>query len=287
MKPVSFKIPRTGEGSFNVQVDEVTHFYDRLHFHPEMQITLIQKSHGTLFVGDSISTFQPGDLLVIGPNVPHTLKNDDSFYKNEKLQARSISIFFSKAAFGEVFFQLPELSKINSFLTKAERGIRILGKNKKNIEEKVLAIVAKEGFQRLLLLFSILQDLSNHDQTEQLSRMSFSPQSNELQSQKINRVLQFIMDNYHHPIKLEEVADIANLSISAFCRYFKLRTRSTFSRFLNEIRIAAACKLLMETENSVSEICYEVGFNNLSNFNRQFKKITGFTPSQYHAKYRS
>lgn len=287
MKALSFKIPKTGEHSFNVQVDEVPHFYDRLHLHPELQITLIQQSHGSLFVGDSISTFRPGDLFIIGPNIPHALKNDSSFFTDDQLTAKSISVFFSKEAFGPAFFQLPELSKINTFLTKAERGLRILGAEKDSIAEKILKIVEVNGFDRLLLLFSILQDLANHEQTESLSKLSFSSKSNELQSEKISRVFQFIMDNYHRPVKLEEAAEIANLSVSAFCRYFKLRTRSTFARFLNEIRISTACKQLIESEYSVSEICYQVGFNNISNFNRQFKLITGFTPSQYLLKHRS
>ena len=287
MKALSFKIPKTGESSFNVQIDEVPHFYDRFHLHPELQITLILKSHGSLFVGDGISTFRPGDLLVIGPNIPHALKNDDSFYKTESLDAKAISIFFSKEAFGEIFFQLPELSRINTFLTKAERGLRVFGNKKKIIAEKVVEIQHRKGFDRLLLLFSILQDLANHKELESLSRTSFSAKSNELQSEKISRVFQFIMDNFHRPIKLEEAAAITNLSVSAFCRYFKVRTRSTFSRFLNEIRVSTACKQLIETEYSVSEICYQVGFNNISNFNRQFKLITGYTPSQYLSKHRN
>ncbi len=285
MKALSFKIPKTGATSFNVQIDEVSHFYDRLHLHPELQITLIQESQGSLFVGDCISTFRPGDLFIIGPNIPHALRNDDSFYKNEDLNARSISIFFSKEAFGNTFFQLPELSKINGFLNKAERGLRVHGDGKTQIAEKVTKIVKQKGFDRLLSLFSILQDLANHEQMESLSRTSFSAGSNELQSEKISRVFQFIMDNYHRPIKLEEAAEVANLSVSAFCRYFKTRTRSTFSRFLNEIRISTACKQLIETEYSVSEICYQVGFNNISNFNRQFKLITGYSPSQYLSKH--
>ena len=285
MRALSFKIPKTKETSFNVQIDEVNHFYDRLHLHPELQITLIQKSHGTLFVGDSISTFREGDLFIIGPNVPHALKNDALFYENEKLGAKSISIFFSKEAFGDSFFELPELSKINTLINKAERGLKVLGENE-DLKEKILKIKNLKGFDRLLLLFAILQELANHPQLEMLSRISFSANNDELQSEKISRVFQFVMDNYHRPIKLEEAAQITNLSVSAFCRYFKLRTRSTFSRFLNEIRISTACKQLIESEYSVSEICYQVGFNNISNFNRQFKNITGFTPSQYLSRHR-
>ncbi len=287
MKALSFKIPKTGESSFSVQIDEGPHFYDRLHLHPELQITLIQQSHGTLFVGDSISTFRPGDLFIIGPNIPHALKNDRLFYENKNLKAKSISIYFSEKAFGDTFFQLPELSKINDFLRKAQKGLRVLGNENHGIKQKVLQIASQKGFDRLLTLFSILQDLANHKQKEKLSRISFSAESHELQNEKISQIFQFVMDNYHRPIKLEEAAEIANLSVSAFCRYFKLRTRSTFSRFLNEIRISTACKQLIETEYSVSEICYQVGFNNISNFNRQFKIITGYTPTQYHSKHRN
>ena len=279
MKALTFKIPKTGERSFRVQVDEVDHFYDRFHHHSELQITLIVESQGSLFVGDSITTFRPGDLFIIGPNMPHLLKNDKPF-------AKSISIFFSKEAFGAAFFRLPELSKINNLLQRAEKGLRILGKSKERIAEKVAKIVEKEGFERLLLLFSILHDLSEHNRMESLSRTSFASNSGDFQSEKISRVFQFVMDNYQRPVKLEEVAAIVNLSVSAFCRYFKLRTRSTFARFINEIRISSACRQLIETDDSVSEICYRTGFNNVSNFNRQFKMITGYTPTQYLSKHR-
>jgi len=137
----------------------------------------------------------------------------------------------------------------------------------------------------MLKLFEILDRLSKNMEKEFLSNMSFPSQSNDFQHEKINQVFQFVMDNYQRPVSLEEAAAVANLSISAFCRYFKLRTGKTFIQFINELRISTACKFLIEEELSVSEACYKAGFSNLSNFNRQFKKITHYTQREYLAQH--
>lgn len=285
MKALSFKIPKTGESSFRVQVDEAPHFYDRLHQHPELQITMIVESTGTLFLGDGITTFQEGDLFVIGPNIPHTFKNEAIFHKDVESKAKSISIFFSEAAFGKDFFNLPELAKVKNLFKDAEKGIRIGGKAKEIIGAKLKSIVNENGFKKMLTLFEILEELSGATEKTFMSTMSFSGQIKDPKSEKINQVFQFIMDNYHQPVSLEQAAAVANLSVSAFCRYFKLRTQKTFGRFINELRISTACKLLIEKEVSASEACYQSGFNNLSNFNRQFKKMTGYTPREYRGKH--
>ncbi len=287
MKVLPFKIPKTTSESFRVQIDDVPYFYDRLHNHPELQITLVKKGYGTLFVGDSISSFQEGDVHVIGSNVPHVMKNDPVFYEDEEQVAYSISVFFNKESFGKEFFNLPEMQKVKELIKNAERGIRIEGKTKETLTQKIEEIEKAEGFDRFLLLLSILNSISNSEEWNYLSNISFNVNNNQVSDQKLNDVFQYVMDNYATPIGLDEIASVANMSTSAFCRYFKLRTRKTFIRFLNEFRIGTACRELVEKNTSVSIVCYEVGFNNVSNFNRQFKTITGLTPSQYAQKYRA
>ena len=287
MKVLPFKIPKTTSESFRVQIDDVPYFYDRLHNHPELQITLVKKSYGTLFVGDSISSFQEGDVHVIGSNVPHVMKNDPVFYEDEEQTSYSISVFFNKESFGKEFFNLPEMQKVKDLIKNAERGIRIEGETKKVLTKKIEDIEKAEGFDRFLLLLSILNSIANSEEWSYLSNISFNVTNNDVSDKKLNDVFQYVMDNYASPIGLDEIASVANMSTSAFCRYFKLRTRKTFIRFLNEFRIGTACRELVEKNTSVSIVCYEVGFNNVSNFNRQFKTITGLTPSQYTQKYRT
>jgi len=281
MKILPFKIPQSEERSFRVQVDELSHFYDRFHHHPELQITLIEKSHGTLLIGNSISTFEEGDLFIIGANVPHSFRNHESFYTDQELSAKSISIFFNERSLGLEFFKLPELRKVYALLKEADKGIQIKGEARAFVQSIINEMLTKQGLPRLLNLLQILDHLSTSEEVTFLSSIHFSIQPETLESKKLEAIFQFVLDHHDRPIKLEEVAKIANLSVSAFCRFFKARTRKTFSRFVNEFRISVACKELLAGEHSISEICYRVGFTNLSNFNRQFKEIVGYAPSRY------
>jgi len=281
MKVLPFKIPLSESQSFRIQVDEAPYFYDRFHHHQELQITLIEKSHGTLLIGNSISTFQEGDLFVIGANVPHCFKNDSSFYDTQEASAKSTSVFFNGKSFGQGFFQLPELKKVRVFLNEADKGIQIEGETKMIIQGALKGIKSQKGLSAILSLLNMLDILSQSKDIRHLSSIGFSIQSEMLGSEKLEAIFQYVSDHYDRRIKLEEVAAIANLSVSAFCRFFKTRTRKTFSRFVNEFRISIACKHLLSGNYNVSEICYEVGFSNLSNFNRQFKLIKGYAPSTY------
>lgn len=287
MKVLPFKVPISEETSFRVQIDQGKHFYDKFHHHQEIQITWIQKSYGSLLMGNTIANFAENDLLVIGANVPHSFQNDEIFYKkNEGLTAKAISILFAQKAFGPYFFDLPEMQGIHNFIKNADRGYRINGKTKECIIDHLKLMEGKNGVERFLTLMEILHQLSISKDVEFLSNLSFLGNPTSSENKNLENIFQFILDHHQRTIKLEEIAHVANLSISAFCRFFKLRTRKTFSQFLNEFRISVACKKLLLDDFSISEICYEVGFTNLSNFNRQFKKITGYTPSQYIAKHK-
>lgn len=281
MKALSFRIPKTEQTSFRVQIDEEAYFYDRLHYHPEWQITLILQGRGTLFVGDGINRFQEGDVFIIGSNVPHLLKSDPVYYSAESPKVQAISLFFEKNSFGNGFFEIPEIQQIWAFLDLTSRGVRVFGKIKSQLQELIMEIVEQNGFQRFQNLLTTLHLFSECEEVELLSNSSFTEAQRETDGERLNNVLQFSLNNYQKHIMLEEAAAVANMSVSAFCRYFKLHTRKSYLQFLNELRISAACKLLSEQEVNISQICYDVGFNNLSNFNRQFKKVTGFTPSSY------
>lgn len=287
MKVLPFKVPVSEETSFRIQVDRLKHFYDKFHHHREVQITWIQKSHGSLMMGNTIATFEENDLLVIGADVPHSFRNDEVFYeKNENQTAEATSILFDENAFGKYFFDLPEMKNIKIFIKNADKGYRIKGETKNEIIAHLKSIEEKNGAERFLILMKILNLLSISKEVELLSNLSFLGNPTSSESKNLETVFQYMLDHHQRTIKLEEVAKIANLSVSAFCRFFKLRTRKTFSQFVNEFRISVACKKLLLDDFSISEVCYEVGFTNLSNFNRQFKKITGFTPSQYIVKHR-
>ncbi|HMO38597.1 MAG TPA: AraC family transcriptional regulator [Saprospiraceae bacterium] len=284
MKALSFRVPKTKEASFRVQIDEEPYFYDRLHYHPEWQITFIQRGRGTLFVGGGISRFQEGDVLAIGSNVPHLLKSDSVYYTPDSPRVAAVSLFFEAHSFGQGFFELPELQPIREWLALTARGIRVLGETRTQLQDLISNTAAQTGFQSLKNLLDTLYVFAKCKEYELLAHASFTEAQREVDGERLNNVLQFSLNNYQQHITLEDAAAVANLSVPAFCRYFKMHTRKSYLRFLHELRISAACKLLAEQKVNISQICYEVGFNNLSNFNRHFKKITGFTPSEYQKK---
>ncbi|MCU0325149.1 MAG: AraC family transcriptional regulator [Spirosomaceae bacterium] len=284
MKPLLFRVPKTEIESFRVQEDCLQHFYDSLHFHPEYQVTLIIEGTGTLFVGDRIDRFQPFDLFFLGSNIPHVFRSDAEYYDTTtQLNVHSISIYFRKEVFGESLFELPEMGAIKDLLIESSRGIRI--GTKSDILPLMQQIIATEGFERMLSFWKILYEVVKSNNREALSSITYHQPQKENDNKRINAVFDFLMQHYAQEISLEQVAEIANMTTNAFCRFFKLHTRKTFSDFLNDIRIGHACKMLTTDKFSVSEICFACGFNNLSNFNRQFRRRMAITPTDYAKKY--
>ena len=284
MEAVSFQIPKTEKESYRVQIDEVSYFYDLFHFHQEFQITLIQKGYGTCIIGDYISTFKPGDLFVIGQNLPHVFRSDKSFYDNEEQNCLSTSLLLSPSFIQNPFFELDELSKFNIFFQNAKRGIRYSTKNKSKLVELFLDIKPNKRERGIISVFEFISKLSNKQNAQYLSHVDYKQISKEVDGVILNTIFQFTLSNYKNDIHLETVAKMANMSPPAFCRFFKKRTRKTYISFLNEVRIQEACSQILKGDSTISEICFNSGFNTITNFNRQFKKITGFTPKEYRNK---
>ena len=286
MKILPFKIPRTEDVSFLVQTDDEPHLYDTLHQHPEIQITLILKGSGTLFIGDYIGEFNKGDVIIIGENIPHVFRNDKIYYEGlPELRAKAISVFLDRKTFGGRFFELPETQEVSDFFVRAKKGLKISGKTKKEISPLLKNISNIEGFDRLIKLLEILRVLSRTSDYIFLSNHIMDTDVQEVDGKRLNDVIQFTLNQYHRSVGLEEVSAIANMSPSAFCRFFKQRTRKTYINFLTEVRISKACNYLQEKDATVLQTSYRVGFNNLSHFNRKFKKITGYTPTSYQRKH--
>ena len=282
MRPLLFKVPKFSQEAFRVQVDDVPYFYDPLHYHPELQLTVILKSTGTRFIGTNIGRFEPGDMFLIGSDLPHVFRNDKVHYEdNSVLKAQAISILFTQDALGAEFFNLPETQNIKALISKSSRGLSISGKLGLYIKAQMLEITKLSGIEKLTKFLHILDRLSLSEDLQVLSTLEKVSSSRKSDNEKIDNILNYVLQHFARKITLKEVANVADMSEQAFCRFFKKRTRKTFSLFLNEIRIGHACKLLVESRLNVGEICYASGFNNLSNFNRKFKEITRYTPREY------
>lgn len=280
MKPLLFRIPKTETESFKVQVDDLPHFYDTLHFHPEWQITLILESNGTQFVGDNVERFQPFDIYFLGSNLPHVFRNDAEYY-TDNLRAYSISVYFRGDLLGENFFDIPETQHLKALLSEASRGIRIRNNEENALTNLIKSITSNQGFDKLLSFLQILNEIDIAPNKEYLSSITYQSPLKEVDNQRINEVFVFLMKNFSKEILLEEVAAIANMTPNAFCRFFKIHTRKTLTDFLNDIRIGNACRMLQNNQMSVLEICFSSGFNNVSHFNRQFKLRKNTSPSVY------
>ena len=285
MKPQLLKLPSHSDCSFNLMLQDEPYFPTPWHYHPEYEIVLMLQSTGKKFIGNSITDFKPGDLCFIGSFLPHYYRNDLEYYDpNSKLRANSIVVHFNEDFLGEKFWHLPESQAIKDLFDHSKKGLQINGETQKIVAPKLKKLLELEGMDRLIELISILNIFSKSQDITELSSSAMVMQ-NATDSNRMNKVFEHIMQHYKVNIRLDEVAQLASMSESAFSRYFKKRTRRTFSEFLSEIRIEHACKLLIESNMSIAEISYESGFNNLSNFNRQFKEVKKLTPLGFRNKF--
>jgi AraC-like DNA-binding protein len=243
------------------------------HYHPEYELTLIIAGKGKRLVGNSYETFSSGDFVLLGPNVPHTWISE----KKRRQRCRAIVLQFSKK-FIEPFLQYRELKEIEKLLVKSDKGIHFVDR-RAEVTSLIEEIPTLEESFRLIQLIHILQKLTRI-KSVQLNANAFKPMKGNIDQRRINKVFQYVQDHYKQNVSLKKAAAMINLSESAFCKYFKRLCGKTFSDYVNEIRIASACQLLIETEHPISRIASESGFESLTYFNRVFLKKKGIKPKE-------
>ncbi|RAJ93159.1 AraC-like DNA-binding protein [Larkinella arboricola] len=286
MDPLLLKVKKTETDSFSVNHFTYNGSFPGLwHYHSEYELTLIVKSSGTRFVGDHIDRYAENDLIFIGKNLAHTWKTDASKENNQSSEA--LVIHFKEDFLGKTFFTTPELYAVEKFLRLSQRGIKIMGKTQSAIISQMYQVQALSGVNRLIKLLQILSLLADSEELMVLSSEGYNQYSNENTNDRLNKVHAYIMNNFKSSIRLADAADIANMSPTAFSRYFKQRMQKPFSQFVNELKVGYACKLLMLHKFSIQQICFECGFQNVSNFNKQFKSYTKLSPKQFQLKHKS
>jgi len=285
MKPVQ-KSPISENHAFEVKHLLDPHFDPNWHFHSEYQLFLVVQGTGTRFIGDHVSPFKEGDLVFTGPNLPHLWRSDHEYFNGDnKLMTEGIVIYFPENFLGKDFLQKNEMYKIKHLFQKAQRGMEIQGETASGAIDTIQSLLRAEDFNRILKLLALLNVLSNSTEYRLLASEGYSNSLKENETDRMNRVHAYVMKNFREKISLEEVAAIANMSPSSFSRYFKIHANKTFSDFLTEIRIGYSCKLLISQKIDIAQVCYDSGFNTLSNFNRQFKAFTHYNPLEYRKKY--
>lgn len=286
MKPILRKVNVAAAYSFSVREDVLPYLYNHWHYHPEVELTLIRKSKGTRLVGDHIERFEDGDLVLLGSNLPHMWRNDeDHFKENSGLHVEAVAIHFHENFWGNAFLSLPEMEIIRQLMKHAQRGVKVIGKTRGQLAQKMEKMLAAEGPQKIALLLDLLSTIAVTKEKLFLSSLGFVQDYSLERTDKINEIYNYTFTNFTESISIEAVSKAVHISPNSFCRYFKTRTSKTYLQFLTELRIGHACKLILENEMSIAQVCYASGFNNISNFNRKFKEITGKTPLQYYKSY--
>jgi AraC-like DNA-binding protein len=289
MKPHFHLIPRNIENTYLLRHHTLPHLGTVWHYHPEIELHYIIRGKGVRFVGDNISNFDAGELLLLGEDLPHMWRCTEEYFRNDPaVTAEAIVIQFLPDFIGQDFLQKWESASIVRLYEKAKIGLIVTGSTKQEIIELMKQTVESEGIKTIILILTMLEILSQSRELHPISSKQTLYQSDKDETDRLNHVIAYTLNNYKNELTLEEIAGVANLSMTSFCRYFKMMTKKTFGDFLTEIRISHAKRLLIENGELTTEtVGFECGFNNRSNFFRHFKAITGRTPSEYKKEYSS
>ena len=246
------------------------------HFHPELELVYVNKGQGKRHIGNHLSYFNNSQLLLIGPNLPH-----NGFTDRLTTNGFETLIQFKEDFLGKDFFEIPEMKKIKELFERSKKGILFGSETKIKVGDKIENLVEKEGFKKLLVFLEILNILSKTSDYTILNVDGYAVETELQDSSKLDRIYTYINTNFKDHISLDQIANVANMTVSAFCRYFKKVTGKTFTKLVNEYRVVHATKLLSESMMSITDISFECGFNNFSHFNKIFKEITGKNASGY------
>lgn len=275
MKPLIEKLPLGKDSSFVARTYRTPHFEVPWHQHIEYELILFTEGEGRSFIGNAVGEFKTGDIFLLGSNLPHTFQK-----ANKDLVTGAVVVQFREDFWGDGFLQLPECKSIRQLLSVSMKGLKMRGETKARLELLIRSLEQAEGFHRITGLcqcLSLVADKKGYDTVSTQEVTAFLSKKQE----RIDRIFRYTIDHFQESITLSTVAAHAGMSIPAFCSYFRKSTKKTYIDFLNEIRIGYACQQLIDTQKPVQEICFESGFNTLANFNKQFLKLKGQTPSSF------
>jgi len=245
------------------------------HFHPEIELVYVEADKGIRHIGDHISTYEGCDLALIGSYIPHL-----NFDYGVKATVETVVIQFPETYFEAGLVRIPELQKVVGLMERAKTGIAFTGETKRIAGVRLKKLQYMDRFHQFMELMSIFQFLAVSDEYEDLEVRPISSQTILKQQERMHRIHQFVEMNFQKPIDTQQIADEVNLTLPAFCRYFKKATKLTYTDFVNQYRVLYAKKLLIQDKN-VTEACFECGYESLSYFNRIFKKFAGVSPSAF------
>lgn len=254
------------------------------HFHPEVEIQMNLAGHGTKFIGDCIEPFGEHDLVLLGENLPHFWRKENyrrGVNGEKPSDAHVIVIQFKKNFLGDDFAEIPELRFVENLLERAKQGILFKGETRKLLQRSILKLKSQSKLERFLELIRILDIMAHTGEFRYLGSVGYVERFHEYYDARINKVYEFSLENFRKNIRIGEVADLINLTEPSFCRYFKQRTQKNYLHFIIELRIGYACQQLIFTRKDIKQISLGCGYNSITNFNRQFRRIVNLTPVEY------
>ena len=270
--------PLASHDCFSIYSRKKKQFTFPLHTHEEMELNLIVGGKGIQrIVGDHIGEIANVELVLVGPNLPHGWFTESDFTED----VLEVTIQFDKDLFSQGFLEKDQLRSIKMLFEQAKRGILFDAQTAQMFSEQVIALEKKNGFDAFLHLLSLLHDLSLSRNCQLLSDPSFMKEIVSYDSRRLERTFEYMNKNFGNPISLAEIAQVANMSEASFSRFIKAHTGYTFTENLTEIRLGHVTRMLISTQQTISEIAYKCGFNNMANFNKLFKRRKGCTPKEF------
>lgn len=253
----------------------------RWHAHDDYELHFIVATSGKVFVGDYIGNFGPGQLILTGPRLPHNWICQNN---QEPVEVRDMVIRFDHEAFSDGMKIIPELAEVLPMLLRAKSGIEFFDLDLEELKKTFETVRDSSGLQRVIQALPLLKKLAQSQNYRLLSTVQIDLKSNEALQRKINTVVDYVSQNYNQDISLSNAANLINMSDSHFSRFFRKATGNRFIEFVNRVRISRACNLLTETDQQIANICFQVGFNNVANFNRRFHELKGVTPRDFRSQ---
>lgn len=282
MKPRLLKIQSPEIESFSARRDLTPTVNSIWHYHEELELVYFKKGEGTQFIGDNISRFKSGDVVLVGANLPHYWRFDQDYFQEGGKSADIYVIHFHSHFLGEQFLEVPENRELKKLISNSSRGLQISLPNISEVIHLMIKTVETESSRRLLYLLEALSKIStNNNELSAIASIGFKYNYLSKEQDQIQNIYSYTLNHYKRKITLAEIAEVAKVSPNTFCKFFKSRSKKNYTDFVNEIRVGQACKLLIENKFRINEVCFESGFNNFASFHKCFKKVTGKSPLQY------
>lgn len=275
MKPYLEKLPMASDSSFVARTYRTPHFEVPWHQHPEIELILFLEGEGNAFVGNHVGNFNTGDIYLIGSNLPHTFQKAET-----DMVTSAVVVQFLHNCWGDQLLQMPECRGIKTLFDTANAGLKLKGETVEQLRPLISQLEYAFGFNRIMLLWQCLGIICAKKEFELLSSQNMANLQTRQQA-RVDKIFLYTIEHFAEGITLEDISAHVNMSIPAFCLYFRKHTKKTYIEFLNEVRIGKACQQLIDTQKTISEIAYDCGYNTLANFNKQFLKIRKIQPSQY------